>query len=163
MRPRRAFEARAGHLGRGRQCRRLLPDHPYSVVFGIVEVRHDHFAQRHDAVSDQFHQLVNDGYGGRLEWRHARPVQDEPTAGPESEPRDNAVEPVRCRFVDVATGPASADFEHMADLPLTARRGLTASFRAFDLLLTDMREDGTEVLVLDDGGLRNLPQFVKVV
>src|SRR5689334_9989270 len=68
---------------------------------------------------------------------------------------------MRCRPVDAATRLASADFEHMADLSLTARRGLTASFRAFDLLLADMREDGAEVLVLDDGGLRNLPQFVE--
>ena len=49
----------------------------------------------------------------------------------------------------------------MADLPLTARRGLTASFRTFDLPLADVREDGAEVLVLDDRGLRNLPQLVK--
>ena len=49
----------------------------------------------------------------------------------------------------------------MVDLPLTAWRGLTASFRALDLLLTDMRKYGAEMLVLDDGGLRNLPQLVK--
>src|SRR5580704_15474633 len=58
-------------------------------------------------------------------------------------------------------GPRSADLEHVADLPLTAWSGLTASFCAFDLPLADMREDGAEVLVLDDGSLRNLPQFVE--
>ena len=57
--------------------------------------------------------------------------------------------------------PASADFEHVADLPLAAWCGLAASLCAFDLLVADMREDGAKVLVLDDGGLRNLPQFVK--
>src|SRR5271170_609043 len=41
------------------------------------------------------------------------------------------------------------------------RRGLAARLRAFDLPLADLREDGAEVLVLDDGGLRNLPQLVK--
>jgi hypothetical protein len=56
---------------------------------------------------------------------------------------------------------ACADFEHMANLPLTAWRGLTAGFRAFDLLLTDMREDGAEVFILDDRRLRNLPRLVK--
>ena len=69
--------------------------------------------------------------------------------------------PVRCRLAKVARGSGSADFEHMVDLPLAAWRGLTASFRAFDLLLTDMREDGAEMLVLNDSGLRNLPQLVK--
>src|SRR3984893_3308623 len=54
--------------------------------------------------------------------------------------------------------PASADFEHVADLPLAAWGGLTASFSTLDLLLADMREDGAEVLVLDDGRLRNLAQ-----
>ena len=36
------------------------------------------------------------------------------------------------------------------------RRGadLAARLRAFDLPLADLREDGAEVLVLDDGGLR---------
>ena len=63
--------------------------------------------------------------------------------------------------MNVATGAGSADFEHVADLPPAAGRGPAASFRAFDLLLTDMRENGAEVLVLDDGGLRNLPQLVK--
>ena len=40
-------------------------------------------------------------------------------------------------------------------------RGPTASFRAFDLPLADMREDGAEMLVLDDRGLRDLPQLFK--
>src|SRR6516164_10232343 len=63
--------------------------------------------------------------------------------------------------VNVATGAGSADFEHVADLPPAAGRGPAASFRAFELARADMREDGAEVLVLDDGGLRNLPQLVK--
>src|ERR1700731_2886645 len=57
--------------------------------------------------------------------------------------------------------PASADFEHVADLPLGAWGGLTASFSTLDLPLADMREDGAEVLVLDDGRLRNLAQLVE--
>ena len=57
--------------------------------------------------------------------------------------------------------PGSADFEHVADLPLAAWGGLTASFSTLDLLLADMREDGAEVLVLDDGRLRNLAQRVE--
>src|SRR6266436_4797585 len=57
--------------------------------------------------------------------------------------------------------PSSADFEHVIELPLAAWRGLAASLRAFDLLLANVREDGAEVLVLDDAGLRNLPQLVK--
>ena len=63
--------------------------------------------------------------------------------------------------VNVATGAGSADFEHVADLPPATGRGPAASFRAFELALADMREDGAEVLVLDDGGLRNLPQLVE--
>src|SRR5580693_276122 len=58
-------------------------------------------------------------------------------------------------------GIGSADLEHVADLPLAARCGLAASFCTFDLPLADVREDGAEVLVLDDGGLRNLTQLVK--
>jgi len=49
----------------------------------------------------------------------------------------------------------------VADLPLAARRLLAASLSALELPLANMREDGAEVLVLDDGGLRNLPQFVE--
>src|SRR6266850_3899384 len=55
----------------------------------------------------------------------------------------------------------SADFEHVADLPLAAWGGLAASLCAFDLLVADMREDGAKVFVLNDGGLRNLPQLVE--
>ena len=57
--------------------------------------------------------------------------------------------------------PASADSEDVADLPLAAWRGLAASLCAIELALSDMREDGAEVLVLDDGGLGNLPQLVE--
>jgi hypothetical protein len=49
----------------------------------------------------------------------------------------------------------------VVELPLAAWRGLAASFCAFDLPLADIREDGAEVLVLDDGCLGNLPQLVK--
>ena len=79
----------------------------------------------------------------------------------ESEPTDNVVKPVRVPVGQCGVGSGSADFKHVADLPLAARCGLAASFRAFDLPLTDMREDGAEMLVLDDGGLRDLPQLVK--
>src|SRR5882672_6472842 len=58
----------------------------------------------------------------------------------------------RCRRANVATGSASADFEHVVDLPLAAGCGLAASLCAFDLLLADIGEDGAEVLVLDDAG-----------
>ena len=61
----------------------------------------------------------------------------------------------------MATGSGSADFEHVADLPLAARCFLAASLGTFELALADLREDGAEVLVLDDGGLRNLPQLVE--
>ena len=61
------------------------------------------------------------------------------------------------------SGRVSADFEHMADLPLAAWRRLAASFRAFDLPPADMRQDRAEVLVLDDGRLRNLRSLSKVV
>ena len=71
----------------------------------------------------------------------------------ESEPRYNAVGPVRCRAANVAAGSSSADFEDVVELPLAAWRGLAASFCAFDLPLADIREDGAEVLVLDDAGL----------
>jgi hypothetical protein len=66
-----------------------------------------------------------------------------------------------CRRANAAAGSGSADFEHVADLPLAARRLLAASLGAFELPLANVREDGAEVLVLDDGGLRNLPQFVE--
>jgi len=49
----------------------------------------------------------------------------------------------------------------VADLPLTAWSGLAASLGAFNLPLADMRQDGAEVLVLDDRRLRNLPQLVE--
>src|ERR1700719_1670164 len=79
----------------------------------------------------------------------------------ESEPTDNVVKPVRCRLANVARGSGSADLEHVADLPLAARCGLAASFCTFDLPLADVREDGAEVVVLDDRSLRNLTQLVK--
>src|ERR1700720_2564370 len=79
----------------------------------------------------------------------------------ESEPTDNVVKPVRCRLANVARGSGSADFKHVAALPLAARCGLAASFCTFDLPLADVREDGAEVLVLDDRRLRNLTQLVK--
>jgi hypothetical protein len=53
----------------------------------------------------------------------------------------------------VATGSGSADFEHVADLSLAAWSGLAASFGAFDLPLANIREDGAEVLVLDNACL----------
>jgi hypothetical protein len=60
-----------------------------------------------------------------------------------SELEDNAVELVRCRPVNVAAlDPASADPEHVVDLPLAAWRGLAASLCAIELALSDMREDG---------------------
>ncbi len=58
-------------------------------------------------------------------------------------------------------GSGSADFKHVADLPLAARCGLAARFCTFDLPLANVREDGAEVLVLDDRRLRNLTQLVK--
>jgi hypothetical protein len=47
----------------------------------------------------------------------------------EWKPRDNAVELVRCRLGKVASGRTSANSEHVADLPLAARRGLFADAR----------------------------------
>ena len=49
----------------------------------------------------------------------------------------------------------------MGDLPLATRRGLATRFRAFGLSLADMGEDGAQVLVLDDGCLRDLAQLVE--
>jgi len=66
-----------------------------------------------------------------------------------------------CRRAGVAAGPASADFEHVANLSLAARGGVTARLCAFDLPLADVREDSAEMLVLDDGCLGNLPQLVE--
>jgi hypothetical protein len=54
---------------------------------------------------------------------------------------------VRWRLANVATGSGSADFEHVADLPLAAWRGLAASLGTFELARADLREDGAEVLV----------------
>jgi hypothetical protein len=42
-----------------------------------------------------------------------------------------------------------------------ARPGLARRFCPFELAFADLREDGAEVLVLDDGDLRNLPQLVE--
>ena len=61
----------------------------------------------------------------------------------------------------MAAGLASANFEHVADLSLAAWGGLASSLGACDLLLADIREDGAEMLVLDDGCLRNLSQLVE--
>src|SRR5271155_3032553 len=99
------------------------------------------------------------GGGGGAAGRAAPPRP--PPRGGESEPTDNAVEPVRCRPANVATGPASADFEHVVDLPLAAWRGPAARLRAFDLPLADLREDCAKALVLDDRPLRDLTQLVK--
>jgi hypothetical protein len=79
----------------------------------------------------------------------------------ENKPTDTVVEPVRCRRANAAAGSGSADFEHVADLPLAARCLLAVRLGAFELPLADVQEDGAEVLILDDGGLRNLPQFVE--
>src|SRR5207248_11026053 len=46
--------------------------------------------------------------------------------------------------------PASADFEHVADLPLTARRFLASLLRGLTLLLADESKSGAKVLILDD-------------
>jgi hypothetical protein len=51
----------------------------------------------------------------------------------------------------------SANFEHVANLPLAAWGGLTALLRGHALLLADEDESSAKVLVLDDGCLRNLP------
>jgi hypothetical protein len=71
----------------------------------------------------------------------------------ESAPTDNAVEPVRCRPANMASGPASADFEHVVDLPLTAGRFLAALRRGLTLLLADEGKSGAKVLILDNGRL----------
>ena len=49
----------------------------------------------------------------------------------------------------------------MGDLPLAMRRFPAPSLGAFDLPLADVREDGAEMLVLDDACLGNLAQLVK--
>jgi hypothetical protein len=59
----------------------------------------------------------------------------------------------RCGVLAPYSGSGSADFEHVADLSLAAWGGLTASLGAFDLPLADIREDGAEVLVLDNARL----------
>ena len=45
---------------------------------------------------------------------------------------------------------SSADFEHVADLSLTARRFLTALLRGLTLSLADEGKSGAKVLILDD-------------
>ena len=52
-----------------------------------------------------------------------------------------------------ASGPASADFEHVVDLPLTARRFLASLLRGLTLLLADEGKSGAKVLILDDRSL----------
>jgi hypothetical protein len=56
------------------------------------------------------------------------------------------------------TGFGSANLEHVVDLSPAAWRGLTASLCTLDLPFADICEDSAEVLVLDNGALRNLPQ-----
>jgi hypothetical protein len=51
-----------------------------------------------------------------------------------------------CRRANAAAGFGSADFEHVADLPLAARRLPAASLGAFELPLANVREDGAEVV-----------------
>src|SRR5882757_7476392 len=60
-----------------------------------------------------------------------------------------------------ASGPALADFEHVVDLSLTARRFLASMLRGVTLLLADEGKSRAKVLVLDDRPLRDLPQLVK--
>ena len=60
---------------------------------------------------------------------------------------------MRCRPANVASGPASADFEHVVDLPLTAGRFLAALLRGLTLLLADEGKSGTKVLILDGRSL----------
>ena len=61
----------------------------------------------------------------------------------------------------VQSARGSADLEHVANLSLAARGGLTARLWAFDLLRADVREHGAEMLVLDNACLGNLPQLVE--
>ena len=67
-----------------------------------------------------------------------------------SAPRDNAVEAVVRGDWPYRV---SSDFEHVADLTLAARGGLTARLGAFELSLADVREHGAEMLILDDRSL----------
>src|SRR5260370_18836890 len=55
----------------------------------------------------------------------------------------------------------SADHEHVVYLPLPARRLGAALLTGFELSLADMRQDGAEVLVLDDACLCDLAQLVE--
>ena len=57
---------------------------------------------------------------------------------------------MRCRPANVASGPASADFKDVVDLPLTARRFLASLLRGLTLLLADEGKSRAKVLVLDD-------------
>ena len=50
----------------------------------------------------------------------------------------------------MTTGLISADFEHVANLSLTARRFLTALLRGLTLSLADEGKSGAKVLILDD-------------
>ena len=60
---------------------------------------------------------------------------------------------MRCRPANVASGAASADFEHVVGLPLTARRFLASLPRSLTLLLADEGKSGAKVLILDDRSL----------
>ena len=79
----------------------------------------------------------------------------------ESEPTDNAVKPSQCRLANVASDPVQPTLNMWPTCPW--RRGAPSDCAVVGqpLPLADMREDGAEVLVLDDGGLRNLPQLVE--
>ena len=59
------------------------------LVGGIVEIGPDHLGQRHRAVPDRFQELIGDRHRRRFDRRHARAIEDEPTAGSGEQRQDH--------------------------------------------------------------------------
>jgi len=112
--------------------------------------------------------LVGTGCGGRGVSTRSRHEAGAPQFGQalrasrsvaENGNENNAVETVRCRCENVGPDPASATLKHVAR-PATGGVGRTMT-RASPArsAVADMREDGAEVLVLDDGRLETGAAF----
>ena len=62
-----------------------------SQVVGIVQIGNHHFAQRHGAVADRLHQLIDNRNRGRLERRLPGAIKNEPSACAREQPENQRV------------------------------------------------------------------------